>query len=166
MPGGRSEIVRVFELQTGHTKDFDPGDGKDVITVAFLPDGSLLTSSFGGLRRIDVKTGASERLLEQPGAAFLGPDGRHVLLLRATNPGYPEGSASVSDLRERRAWPLASHGNRVTLMAWDPSEHMSLAAVVVRVGPVTGEEPQLLIGHQGPMGCAVRSNRALRRFGQ
>ena len=54
VPGGRSEIVRVFELQTGNTKDFDPGDGKDVASVAFLQDGSLLTSSFGGVRRVDV----------------------------------------------------------------------------------------------------------------
>ena len=154
VPGGRSEIVRVFELQTGHTKDFNPGDGKDVASVAFLPDGSLLTSSFGGLRRVDVKTGASERILEQPGMAFLGRDGRHVLLLRTTNPNYPEGSASVYDLRERRAWPLASHGNRVTLMAWDPSGTRIVTGSrdgIVRVGPVTGEEPQLLIGHQGPI---------------
>ena len=154
VPGGRSEIVRVFELQTGNTKDFDPGDGKDIASVAFLPDGSLLTSSFGGLRRVDVETGASERILEQPGGAFLGPDGRHVLLLRTTNPKYPEGSASVYDLRERRAWPLASHGNRVTLMAWDPSGARIVTGSrdgIVRVGPVTGEEPQLLIGHQGPI---------------
>ena len=152
--GGRSEIVRVFDLQTGHAKDFDPGDGKDIASVAFLPDGGLLTSSFGGLRRLDMETGSSERLLEQQGHAFLGPDGRYVLLLRTSNPNYPEGSASVYDLRERRGWPLASHGNRVTLMAWDPSGTRVVTGSrdgIVRVGPVTGEEPQLLIGHEGPI---------------
>ena len=135
-------------------KSFDPGDGKDVVTVAFLPDGNLLTSSFGGLRRIDVGTGSSELLVQQPGAAFLGPDGRHVLLLRTENPNFPVGTASVYDLRERRLWPLATHGNQVTLMAWDPSGTRIVTGSrdgTVRVGPATGEEPHLLIGHEGPI---------------
>ena len=52
-------------------------------------------------------TGSSELLLQQPGAAFLGPDGRHVLLLRTENPNFPVGTASVYDLRERRC--MAAH---------------------------------------------------------
>ena len=85
MDGGRSHVIRVFDLETGDVKSFDPGDGKDIITVAFLPDGGLLISSFGGLRRLDLETGSFELLLAQPGGAFLGPDGRHVLLLRTEN---------------------------------------------------------------------------------
>ena len=83
MDGGRSHVIRVFDLQTGDVKSFDPGDGKDIVSVAFLPDGGLLVSSFGGLRRLDVETGSFELLLAQPGMAFLGPDGRHLLLLRS-----------------------------------------------------------------------------------
>ena len=81
MDGGRRHVIRVFDLQTGDVKSFDPGDGKDIDTVAFLPDGGLLISGFGGLRRLDLETGSFELLLAQPGGAFLGPDGRHVLLL-------------------------------------------------------------------------------------
>ena len=152
--GRRNEIVRVFDLQTGNGKDFDPGDGRDIVTLAFLPDGGLLTSSFGGLRRLDLETGASELLLAQPGAAFLGPDGRHVLLLRTENANFPVGTASVYDLKERRAWPLTTHGNQVALMAWDSSGTRVVTGSrdgIVRVGPVTGEEPHLLIGHRAPI---------------
>jgi WD40 repeat protein len=152
--GRRNEIIRVFDLETGDVRSFDPEDGKDLVTIAFLPDGNLLTSSFGGLRRIDVGPGSSELLVQQPGAAFLGPDGRHVLLLRTENPNFPVGTASVYDLRERRSWPLATHGNQVTLMAWDPSGTRVVTGSregIVRVGPVTGEEPHLLIGHTGPV---------------
>ena len=152
--GRRNEVIRVFDLETGDVKSFDPGDGKDLVTIAFLPDGNLLTSSFGGLRRIDWTTGSSELLLQQPGAAFLAPDGRHVLLLRSENPNFPVGTASVYDLQERRSWPLATHGDQVTLMAWDPSGTRVVTGSregIVRVGPVTGEEPHLLIGHQGPI---------------
>ena len=154
VPGGRNEIVRVFDLDTGDVKDFEPGDGKDMTSVAFLADGGLLTSSYAGLRRIDLKTGSSELLLTQPGVAFLGPDGRHVLLLRTENAGFPEGTASVYDLKERRGWPLGTHGNRVTFMNWDPSGTRVVTGSrdgTVRVGPVTGEEPHLLIGHRAPI---------------
>ena len=101
-----------------------------------------------------MDTGSSELLVQQPGAAFLGPDGRHVLLLRTENPNFPEGTASVYDLRERRSWPLTTHGKEVTLMAWDPSGARIVTGSrdgIVRVGPVTGEEPHLLIGHEGPI---------------
>ena len=155
MDGGRRHVIRVFDLQTGDVKSFDPGDGKDINTVAFLPDGGLLIAGFGGLRRLDLETGSFELLLAQPGGAFLGPDGRHVLLLRhRDNVHEPVGTASVYDLRERRGWPLSSHGDQVTLMAWDPSGKRVVTGSrdgIVRVGPVTGEEPHLLIGHQAPI---------------
>jgi WD40 repeat protein len=60
----------------------------------------------------------------------------------------------VYDLRERRDWPLSSHGDQVTFMAWDPSGQRVVTGSrdgIVRVGPVTGEEPHLLIGHKGPV---------------
>jgi WD40 repeat protein len=154
MDGGRRHVVGVFDLQTGDVKTFDPGDGKDIKTVAFLPDGRLLMSGFGGLRRLDLETGSFELLLAQPGGAFLAPDGRHLLLLRTDNVQEPGGTASVYDLRERRSWPLSSHGDQVTLMAWDPSGMRVVTGSrngIVRVGPVTGEEPHLLIGHEGPI---------------
>ena len=155
MDGGRRHVIRVFDLQTGDVKSFDPGDGKDINTVAFLPDGSLLIAGFGGLRRLDLETGSFELLLAQPGGAFLGPDGRHVLLLdTGDNVQEPVGTASVYDLRERRGWPLSSHGDQVTLMAWDPSGKRVVTGSrdgIVRVGPATGEEPHLLIGHQAPI---------------
>jgi WD40 repeat protein len=152
--GRRSEVIRLFDLETGLFNDFEPGDGNDIVTLAFLPDGNLLTSSFGGVRRINVTTGTSELLVQQPGAAFLGPDGRHLLLLRTENPHFPVGTASVFDMQERRSWPLTTHGNQVTLMAWDPSGTRVVTGSrdgTVRVGPATGEEPHLLIGHTGPV---------------
>jgi WD40 repeat protein len=154
MNGGRSHVIGVFDLETGDVKSFDPGDGKDIVSVAFLPDGGLLVSSLGGLRRLDLETGSFELLLAQPGPAFLGPDGRHVLLLDSRNEDFPVGTASVYDLRERRSWPLSSHGDQVTLMAWDPSGMRVVTGSrngIVRVGPWTGEEPHLLIGHEGPI---------------
>ena len=122
--------------------------------MAFLPDGNLLTSSFGGLYRLDLARGSSERLRTPPGIAFLGPDGRRVLILHTTNHNFPVGAASVYDFQEARGWPLSSHGDQVTLMAWDPSGQRIVTGSrdgTVRVGPVTGDEPHLLLGHRGPV---------------
>jgi WD40 repeat protein len=152
--GGSHEIVRLVDLQTGRKQDLDPGDGMDITNIAFLPDGRVLTSNFGALRRLDPRTGSSERLAAPPGIAFLGPDRRHVLILHTTNPNFPIGPASVFDLKDGRGWPLSTHGDQVTLMAWAPSGQQIVTGSrdgLVRVGPMTGEEPHLLIGHQGPV---------------
>ena len=91
MDGGRRHVIGVFDLDAGDLKTFDPGDGKDIKTVAFLPDGGLLISGFGGLRRLDLETGSFELLMAQPVGAFLGPDGRHLLLLHPDNVHEPIG---------------------------------------------------------------------------
>jgi len=112
-----------------------------------------------------VDTGSSELLVRQPGAAFVGPDGRHVLLLRTQNTNFPVRTASVYDMRQRRSWPLTTHGDQVTLMAWDPSGTRVVTGSrdgIVRVGPVTGEDPHLLIGSSRPhLGCSSRPNGRL-----
>ena len=152
--GQPHEVLRIFDLQTGEVRTLNPGDGHDIASVSFLPDGDLLTSSFGGLRRYDLETGSSELLKIPPGIAFLGPDGRHVLLLETKNENFPIGTASVYDLRTGRGLPLATHGDQVTLMAWDPSGTRVVTGSrdgIVRVGRVTGEEPHLLIGHRAPI---------------
>ena len=87
--GRRSEVIRVFDLETGDVKSFDPGDGKDLVTIAFLPDGNLLTSSFGGLRRID----ADNRVLRAPGSAA----GRGIpRSRRPARPAAPNGERQFS----------------------------------------------------------------------
>jgi WD40 repeat protein len=152
--GQRNEVVRVFDLQTGETKDVDLGYRSDENTVSFLSDGSLLLSNFDGLYRLNLETGSLDRLSAPPGLAFLGPDRRHVLILHTRNPNFPEGTASVYDLKEQRGWPLSTHGNQVTLMNWDSTGTRVVTGSrdgIVRVGPITGEEPHLLIGHHAPV---------------
>jgi WD40 repeat protein len=48
--------------------------------------------------------------------------------------------------------PLASHGSRVISVALDPSDSLVASGSVdgtVRIGRVSGEEPHLLLGHEG-----------------
>jgi WD40 repeat protein len=156
MQGRRGEVAAVFDLRTGAMKVLDAGEGAEKIgSVAFLPDGALLVASLSGLRRFDIESGMFDRLLDESVPVGLpSPDGRHALLLRSDNLNVPSGSAAVYDLQQRRVWPLTRHGDQVSLMAWDPTGRRVVTGSrdgIVRVGPMTDEEPHLLIGHEAPI---------------
>jgi WD40 repeat protein len=69
---------------------------------------------------------------------------------------------SVFDITSRTTREIMSHGNRVGSFALDVSGTILVTGDrdgVVRVGPLTGEEPHLLFGHTGPVtGVAVSPN--------
>ncbi len=150
-------VVRVWDLESGKVQLLDAGDRLTVFTVAFLPGGRLLSAGGAGLRLWDLATARSTRMLEGVAAAWPSPDGRRVLGLRASvGPGGAVGTAVVYDLDEKRLVELATHGEEVTFGAWDPGGRRVVTGSrdgIVRVGPASGEEPHLLMGHER----AVRS---------
>jgi WD40 repeat protein len=127
--------------------------------MGFLPDGSLLAAGGGGLRLWDLTTARSTLLLEGVVEAWPGPSGRYLLGLRARlGPGGAVGTALVYDLETASSHDLQTHGAEVISGAWDPEGRFVVTGSrdgIVRVGPPTGEEPHLLLGHEG----AVRSVR-------
>jgi WD40 repeat protein len=120
--------------------------------VEFWPDGRLLSAGGGGVRLWDVAAARSTLVLEGVPVARRSPDGRHLLGIRAgTGPGGAVGTALVYDLERKEVRPLETHGNQVTSVAWDLSGRLVVTGSrdgVLRVGPVTGEEPHLLFGHE------------------
>jgi WD40 repeat protein len=145
-------VIRVWDLDTRAVRVLEPGDGKPISNVEFMPDGRLLAAGPGGVRQWNVDTGSSTLVLE--GAAMRAlpsPDGRHLLILNGEmRPGGGAGPASVYDLMEKRSWTLASHGTEITSVAWHPSGQVLTGSLdgMVRVGALTGEEPHLLMGHE------------------
>ena len=93
-------------------------------------------------------------LLAQPGGAFLGPDGRHVLLLdTAENVQEPVGMASGRPARTARLAAVVTR-RPGDLDGVDPSGQArgDRQPGWDRAGRSrTGEEPHLLIGHQAPI---------------
>ncbi len=151
VPWPQEKVIRVWDLETREEQVHDVGGA--VQAVAFLPDGRLLSAGVAGLRVWDLTSSRSTLLLEGIADARLGPDGRHVLGIRAVlGPGGPVGPACVYDLQQGAVRDLATHGAEVTSLAWDPSGRQVVTGSregVVRVGPATGEEPHLLYGHEG-----------------
>jgi len=152
-PDPKERVIRIFDLDDGTTQVIDPGDAKPITSVAFWPDGRVMSAGGGGLRLWDVATARSTLLLEGVPVARKSPDGRLILGIRAPiGPGGAVGPAIVYDVERMEARPLDTHGDQVTCVAWHPSGRFVVTGGrdgTVRVGPVTGEEPHLLFGHEG-----------------
>jgi WD40 repeat protein len=146
-------MVRIWDLETRQTRVLDPGDGKGIGFVQFLPDGSLLSAGHAGVRSWNLGDGSSRLILPgAPAVSRVSPDGRHALGLRGhLRPGGLVGEAVVHDLATGRSWPLTRHGGEVTFATWDGSGRRVVTGSrdgTVRIGPMTGEEPHLLLGHE------------------
>jgi WD40 repeat protein len=123
---------------------------------SFTNDGRLLTGTSKGVMAWNVETGDHEILVEADVNTFVASeDGRHLLLTEEGEAGFfqdPAGSPVFFDLDTGASTALATHGLHVGAVALD---RMGAVAVTgdsdgnIRVGPATGGEPHLLLGHDG-----------------
>jgi WD40 repeat protein len=148
-------VIRVWNLDTGEVRVLDPGDGKWIMDVRFAPDGRLVSSGLGGVRLWNLEDGTSQILQEGEGKhvrCFLSPEGRY-LLCGAADLRAMTTELYLHDLKDGSRRPtLASHGGRVSSWAFDHTGKTVVTGSfdgVVRVGPVTGEAPHVLLGHEG-----------------
>jgi len=145
-------VIRIWDLETGETQVLDAGDGKAVYSVEFTEDGHLLSGGEGGLRLWDPEAGTYEQLFdgELGPCGSLSPDGRFFIAA-----GFEErtgGAARIFDLQGGPSVGLASHGDQVVACSWHFSGELVATADqtgAIRIGPMTGEEPHLLLGHSG-----------------
>jgi WD40 repeat protein len=151
----------VWDVETGTSTVLDLGDGNPIEGMAFTPDGDLLAASGGKLRRWDLAALEYSPVVDAGAGFVLSRDGGLVLSYRAgTDPSspVPDWAVTIHDLAQGSSRELGSHADAFGGMSFDPT-----ASIVVTrsgngqilAGPVSGEEPHLLIGHPG-------SNMALR----
>jgi WD40 repeat protein len=105
------------------------------------------------------------RLVVLAGRGVAGQDPREELLIMDLPDASDRGSsrerpaASPPDGPARPLQRITTHGARLTVAALSPSGRTIVTGDldgVVRVGPATGEEPHLLLGHKGMlMGIAI-----------
>ena len=150
------KVLRVFDLSDHSVRVFGPlpgtGEGPlgGVRSVAFAAHQFVVAVVDGsGLVSVDLQSGAIRVMGAEPNTSLqLGPDGESGVGLQTSKAG-----TSVVPFRMNggptRA--LASYENP-TELALDPTGMLIAAGGIdgtVRVGRMSGGEPQLLLGHRG-----------------
>jgi DNA-binding winged helix-turn-helix (wHTH) protein/WD40 repeat protein len=114
------------------------------MNLQFVGNNQLVAVDDSGLRRWDITTGESELLFEGIKVFLATADGRKLLISKE------EGKRSFVDLDARIEKHLETHGDSIRAAALDVSGEIAVTGDLdgtIRVGPVTGEDPHLLLGH-------------------
>ncbi len=152
--GPREEkVVRVWDVKTGAARVLGPlPDAADGFVggatgLAFVGGDRLLASGPFGLALLDLEGGGSRRLTNSKNQieVAVSRDGRFLLSVEN------EQGVVLWSLDGTRRKTLTGRGNPYAV-ALDPTDKIVVSGGVdgvVRVGPVSGEEPHLLLGHTG-----------------
>jgi WD40 repeat protein len=149
-----TRVIRVWNLDSREQAAVFPQPGVGFTgCLHFRPSGALLCSDESGLTEWNIQTGENEQLFERAVTRFAVSADDTIALLQAsddyTGGGLNLGEAVVLDLRDRSTSTLVSHGNELTAVAMDAGGTMAITGDdqgVIRVGPISGEEPHLLLG--------------------
>jgi len=146
-----TSVIRVWDLASNEEVNvIDPAYELYVSFIRFTRDGDLLSGDRAGLLRWDLQTGNSETLFgDYVGEFAISSDDTRVLLVRRGDQEISPDSLVSLDLGTGSTTPLESHGDRVTTVAMDAGGTIAVTGDkngVIRVGPLTGEEPHLLLG--------------------
>jgi WD40 repeat protein/tRNA A-37 threonylcarbamoyl transferase component Bud32 len=140
------QVIRVVDLESGAVQVLGPREDADrdyPLDLEFTPDGRLLSSGYYGLVRWNLEDGSYEVLGSKGQWMGSSSDGRFVATIKGP---------TIYDLEDGSSRTLTSHGQPESAVALDPTGRFIITADtsgVVRVGPVSGEEPHLLLGHEG-----------------
>jgi WD40 repeat protein len=159
----RGTVIRVWDLDSGEIRVLNPcadpssklgGQDHNVTRLGFLSDGRLVSTGFQGVCLWDLDKGTSTFVYENPVwdlvESALSANRRSLLFFSGLGGDTPV-DLFYHDLESGSSHAIASHGDRVTAVALNPSGTLAVTGDVdgvVRVGAVTGGEPHLLLGHQ------------------
>jgi len=167
--GRGPKTLRVWDLQSGEMQLFDLPEGsssesafeRGISTLAFSDESTLYTAGDGGVRRWDLESGEHELVLAaEPGhhaGMAVAMDGRTALVVEGLVAQDLEGWGPVKllDLATGASRDLPVFGEPIAqAIALDPSGTVAATGDregIIRVGRLSGEEPYLLVGHEGPI---------------
>ena len=168
-PDGRfvASLTGYYDMKTAVFRVWDVQSSNQIAVLSlsndqfrggarFTSDGRLLTGASKGVVAWDVETGDHQILVEADVGRFVASDdGRRFLVTEEGKAGLmqdPAGSPVYFDLDKGVRTRLETHGLQVRTMAMDRDGTVAVTGDVngvIRVGPVTGEAPHLLLGHDG-----------------
>jgi len=145
----------VWEVATGEeVAVLRPDEGQIRSGPGFVSDGRLLVATTTGVIAWNVKTGDLDQLIAFRAQQVVSSQNGRRLLMTEEGAGEgmqdPAGSPIFFDLDSGEVTALQNHGMHVRAMGLDQKGTIAVtgdADGIIRVGPITGEEPHLLLGH-------------------
>jgi WD40 repeat protein len=160
-------VLRVWDLESGQARTYSLAHLTDdswwgYYSIRSAADGSLYAAGRGGVSRlrlpIDLRGTVSSEIVYRAWHAMLelSRDGQHLLVSARQNPASDAWEELlVFDVATGRSRRITTHGQHLSgSAAFDATGRFIVtgdADGVVRVGPVTGEEPHLLLGGTTPV---------------
>jgi WD40 repeat protein len=164
----KDRVLRVWDLESGQERVYSVASLTDAdwdgsFWTGFGADGRL----YGNLAKggdivrltLPMEPGgeiASETVVAAGSShSFLSPDGRLLLVLASETKGIQNMRFErllLFDLVRHTSRSITTHGDRLFTAAFDRSGSLIVTGDtegVVRVGPTSGGEPHLLLGHEG-----------------
>jgi WD40 repeat protein len=167
-------VLRIWDLESGQEQVYSiahltDSDWDGAFLIGFAEDGSLYAPLQEGVARLTLPSEPGGKISSEPivdsfsAHSTVSPDGRFLLVQGNETPGkhhFESELLLVFDLAHGGSRRITTHGNRLSPGARvDPSGRIIVTGDVdgvVRAGPITGEEPHLLLGHEGMiLGLAV-----------
>jgi WD40 repeat protein len=151
------KVIRVWSLRDGSVTVLGPADDAaegfegGYRSLAFLPDGSLLSISKGSLRRWNLDDGSSEIVVQGSFHHFrLSPD-------RSTigTAYFGDQTVHLIDLDTGEIQRLPEYGEELWSFAFGPEPRVIASGSqdgTIRVGRLGGGAPHHLFGHTGTVG--------------
>ena len=124
-------------------------------SVKFEDNGRILSCGSSGVFRTDPSTGKSELLFDGICGRFAASSDSRFIALVETDVAWSfatSGRVVVVDLDAGTERNLERHGDEVWSVAIDPTGAIVATGDrdgVLRVGPASGDEPHMLLGHEG-----------------
>jgi WD40 repeat protein len=155
---GKNEQIRVWDLEADSVRVLDSLEANPNGAIIFSEDERIYSADTkGNIKRWNLKDGRSSVVASSDLPVVSGfavsRDTRILLAGFASAPLTTQASARTDlvlfDLQNGASRSITTHGNKVSDVALDPAGTFLATADldgVIRVGPITGEEPHLLFG--------------------
>jgi hypothetical protein len=154
----RERGIRVWDLETGALRVLEKSIGQTYSDVVFRDDARLISTDYGGhVLQWNIQDGTSSLIgmtrLPIPGVSTLTSDSRLLFVTASSvaNSFSKEAESELIcyDLENRSSRTITARGTRITGIAPDPTGKLLVTGNVdgvLRVGPISDEEPHMLIG--------------------
>jgi WD40 repeat protein len=161
--------IEIWDLQSGGPRFLQQSKGMVFYSLKFSPDGnSLFSAADGNLYQWNLKDDSHKVFRignHWVTSIAITNDGRYLAASSSSAQNIFELAPATSklvlyDLKQGKSFPITSHGNRVWCVAFDSSGTKLLTGDldgIVRVGPISGDAPHLLLGHEGSIGTVLVS---------